>query len=351
MSQPHPHKYIRQATLPQIGPRGQHRLFEAHVGIVGCGTLGCVVADQLARAGVGRLTIADRDLVEAGNLQRQVLFDESDAAERTPKAQAAAVRLSEINADVSIEPVIADFRPSNAESLMMQGRHGKPDVIVDGTDNFETRFLINDLCVKHAIPYVYAGVVGTEAMRAVFDTRQGGACLRCVFDRPPVPGSQPTCETAGVLAPAAAIIGAMQAIEAIKLLLGSGQVATDLVRVDAWSGEYRSIDLCESKDPSCPCCVERCFDHLEGPEPEAASLCGRNAVQVMPMPGHRVDFEQLAAGMGTVGQVIQSPFMVRVALSELPEVSISVFRDGRAVIEGTEDPSRARALYARYVGA
>jgi molybdopterin/thiamine biosynthesis adenylyltransferase len=344
-------RYARQTILPGIGRGGQERLLDAHAAIVGCGTLGCVIADQLCRAGVGRLTVIDRDLVEPGNLQRQVLFDQADADDRLPKAEAARSRLGEINADVRVEAVIADLRPSNAQRLILDGPHGRPGVILDGTDNFETRFLLNDLSVKHAVPYVYAGVVGTRAMRAVF--RPGvGPCLRCVFDRPPAPGSQPTCETAGVLAPAAAMIGAMQAAEAIKLLLGSDTVATDLFELDAWSGFHRSVDLRRSRDPACPCCVETRFEHLEAPDPAAAALCGRNAVQVMPAgDGHRIDLEGLAASLGAVGEVSRTPFMVRAGLTEHPGVTMSVFRDGRAVIEGVEDTSRARALYARYVGA
>lgn len=354
-----PGKYARQTVLPGIGTAGQQRLLGGHAAIVGCGTLGCVIADQLCRAGVGRLTIVDRDLVEPGNLQRQVLFDRADSEARLPKAEAAQARLAEINGDVKVRALAFDLRPSNAEALLTGERFGRPDVILDGTDNFETRFLINDLCVKHAIPYVYAGVVGTRAMRAVF--RQGaggggGCCLRCVFDRPPAPGSQPTCETAGVLAPAAAMIGAMQAAEAIKILVGADDaVAQDLVEIDAWGGLLRSVNLSKSKDPECPCCGQRRFEFLEGPDPEAAALCGRNAVQVMPASGGglpaRLDMEALAGSLRGSGEVTRSVFMVRVTLYDPFGVTVSVFRDGRAVIEGTEDPARARAIYARYVGA
>lgn len=343
-------RYARQTALPGIGREGQGRLLEAHAVIVGCGTLGCVIADQLCRAGVGRLTLIDRDLVEAGNLQRQVLFDQDDADARLPKAEAARARLAEVNPGVRVEAAIADLRPSNAEALVLGGPFGRPGVILDGTDNFETRFLLNDLSVKNTVPYVYAGVVGTRAMRAVF--RPGlGPCLRCVFDRPPAPGSQPTCETAGVLAPAAAMIGAMQAAEAVKLLVASDAVANNLVELDAWTGAYRSVDLSRSRDPACPCCVGGRFEHLEAPDPDAAALCGRNAVQVMPSGTHRIDLEALTRTLSVVGEVSRSPFMVRAGLSEHPGVILSVFRDGRAVIEGVEDPSRARALYARYIGA
>ncbi len=344
-------RYARQTILPGIGRGGQERLLDAHAAIVGCGTLGCVIADQLCRAGVGRLTVIDRDLVEPGNLQRQVLFDQADADDRLPKAEAARSRLGEINADVRVEAVIADLRPSNAQRLILDGPHGRPGVILDGTDNFETRFLLNDLSVKHAVPYVYAGVVGTRAMRAVF--RPGvGPCLRCVFDRPPAPGSQPTCETAGVLAPAAAKNGGLQAAGANKRVQGADTVAPHLFELDAWSGFHRSVDLRRSRDPACPCCVETRFEHLEAPDPAAAALCGRNAVQVMPAgDGHRIDLEGLAASLGAVGEVSRTPFMVRAGLTEHPGVTMSVFRDGRAVIEGVEDTSRARALYARYVGA
>lgn len=351
-------KYARQTVLPGIGPDGQRRLLAGHAAIIGCGTLGCVIADQLCRAGVGRLTILDRDLVEPGNLQRQVLFDAADAQARLPKAEAAQTRLAEINADVRVRALVADLRPSNAEALLFDAKLGPPGVVLDGTDNFETRFLLNDLCVRHAVPYVYAGVVGTRAMRAVFRAGEGGGgrpCLRCVFDRPPAPGSQPTCETAGVLAPAAAIIGAMQAAEAIKILVGADDALThDLVEIDAWAGLVRKVDLSRSKDPNCPCCVQRRFEFLDSPDPEAATLCGRNAVQVMPLKAGttgRLDLESMAGALRHAGEVTRSAFMVRAVLYEHSGVTLSVFRDGRAVIEGVEDPARARAIYARYVGA
>ncbi len=357
--QPDLSKYARQTVLPGVGASGQRRLLGGHAAIVGCGTLGCVIADQLCRAGVGRLTIVDRDLVEPGNLQRQVLFDLEDARARLPKAEAARDRLAEINSDVRTHAEVADLRPSNAERLIVGGAHGTPDVVLDGTDNFETRFLINDLCVKHGVPYVYAGVVGTRAMRAVFRGAGAGAgdgpCLRCVFDRPPAPGSQPTCETAGVLGPAAAMIGAMQAAEAIKLLVGAEDVvARDLAEIDAWDGLLRRVDLSKSKDPDCVCCARRRFEFLEGPDPEAAALCGRNAVQVMPSKGGeagRLDLDALMGALRGVGEVSRTAFMVRAGLAEHPGVTLSVFRDGRAVIEGVEDPARARAIYARYIGA
>lgn len=346
-------KYARQTVLPGMGPEGQRRLLAGHAAVVGCGTLGCVIADQLCRAGVGRLTILDRDLVEPGNLQRQVLFDAADAEARLPKAEAAQTRLGEINADVRVRALVADLRPSNAEALLFDGKFGPPGVVLDGTDNFETRFLLNDLCVKHAVPYVYAGVVGTRAMRAVF--RTGGCCLRCIFDRPPAPGSQPTCETAGVLAPAAAMIGAMQAAEAIKILVGAEDaVSRDLVEIDAWGGLLRKVDLSRSKDPECPCCGLGVYEFLHAPDPEAAALCGRNAVQVMPLKGGaagHLDLEAMAGALRHAGEVTRSAFMVRAVLYEHSGVTLSVFRDGRAVIEGVEDPGRARAIYARYVGA
>ncbi|MEM9374366.1 MAG: ThiF family adenylyltransferase [Planctomycetota bacterium] len=350
MTQPDFSRYLRQTTIPEIGTRGQRRLFDAHAVIVGCGTLGCVTADQLARAGVGRLTIIDRDLVEPGNLQRQVLFDERHARARTPKAAAASERVGEINADVRALPAIADLRPSNAVSLVIDGPHGRPDVVLDGTDNFETRYLLNDLCVRHGMPYLYAGVVGTRAMRAVFAGSYDRPCLRCVFDRPPPPGSQPTCETAGVLGPAAATIGGMQAAEAIKLIVRAETVATDLLQIDVWTGLRRSTDLSAARDSSCPCCGDGRFEFLDGPDPEAAGMCGRNAVQVMPAAEHRLVFDELIEQLSSAGKITSSPFMVRLAPEELPGVSISVFRDGRAVIEGVEDTSRARALYARYIG-
>lgn len=351
-------RYHRQMLLPGIGEDGQRRLLASHAAIVGCGALGTVAAEALARAGVGRLTLIDRDIVEWTNLQRQTLFDEVDAREGTPKAVAAAARLARINSDLRIEPHVADFNSENAERLLQfderSGRSAvRPGVLIDGTDNFETRYLLNDVAVKRGVPYVYGGAVGTRGMQMT--VLPGiSACMRCVFPQAPAPGSMPTCDTAGVLAGATGIVANVQATEAIKILIGrSDLIAPTLLEFDLWSNHRRRLDLSGARDPACPCCGLRKFEHLETIAAGTVTLCGSQSVQVLPAGGSAsaaIGLDVLEERLRPHGETARTPHLLRARLrSEGAE--LTVFRDGRAIVKGTSDPTRARALYARFIGA
>jgi molybdopterin-synthase adenylyltransferase len=286
-----PGRYHRQMLLMQIGAEGQRRLGEARVLLVGCGALGSVLAEQLVRAGVGDLRIVDRDVVELTNLQRQVLFDEEDARDASPKAVAAAQRLRNVNSLVRVEPVVADFSPNNAEELCeMPG--GAPRLLLDGTDNVQTRYLINDLAVQRGLPWVYGACVGTEGRVATILPGRT-ACLRCLFPHPPPGSDLPTCDTAGVLAPAAAVVASMQATAAIQLLTGAA-VTQRLVAFDLWAGEFRSISTAGARLEDCPCCGRHHFEFLEGGGDPLTTLCGRNAVQIAGGRGQYLDLGRLA---------------------------------------------------------
>jgi molybdopterin-synthase adenylyltransferase len=361
------HRYHRQQLLPDFGEAGQARLGAAHAVILGCGALGCTVADQLARAGVGRLTLIDRDVVELTNLQRQVLFDESSAAASMPKAEAARVRLAQINSTIRIDAHIADFHAANAArlcSLSEDSDGNPPDILLDGTDNFEARLLLNDLAIKHAVPYVYAGAVGTRGMQMTI-LPGGRPCLRCLVDQPPVPGVLPTCDTAGVLGPVISIVAGVQAAEAIKLLVGRRDlVSRSLLEFDIWKNERRRIDLSKSDEGGggggCTCCGEGRFDYLEGRLGQAsARLCGQHSVQIMPAKdGQRVDLDGLARrlkGNAGEGSLVVSRFMLRVDLAgEVGDdgnaIALTIFGDGRTIVRGTTQVNRARSLVARYFG-
>lgn len=361
-----PDRYARQRILPGFGPDAQAALARAHVVVVGVGALGCTSADLLCRAGVGRLTLIDRDVVEWSNLQRQSLYDEEDARRGVPKAEAAAARLGRVNSGIAIVAMAADFTGANAESLLGLGGASPseghlPTAIVDGSDSAHTRHLLNDVCVKHGLPYVYAGVVGTRAMQGTF--LPGGACLRCVFPDVPAPGAMPTCDTAGVLGPAAAIVAAAQAADVIKIAIGRADLLPrSLLEFDMWANRRRRVDLREARDPSCPACGMRRFDALDASDESAETqICGQDAVQVSPWGGgggggasgigatNRLDLDLLAERWRALGPVIRTGFMVRLRLAE-PAVEISAFADGRAIVRGTRRPELARAVYARYIG-
>lgn len=347
-------RHDKQTLLDGVGPEGRDRLRRSHALVVGAGGLGCVALDWLARAGVGRLTVIDRDLVEPSNLHRQVLFDERDARARRPKAEAAAERLALIDASLRVEAVVGEFEPGTAEELVEGGVHGRPDLLLDGADNFETRYLLNDVAVKHAVPLVYAGAVGTSAMAALFDPGSGGPCLRCVFPEPPPPASQPTCESAGVLGPAVGLAASWQAALAIGRLAGAGIEAagrTELVELDPWRGRARRVDLGGQRDPECPCCALGRSEFLDGGRWSAtAELCGRGAVQIRPRTPGRADLAAIADRWDAAGAVERGRSSIRLVL-EHERVSITLFRDGRALIEGASGLDQARSIYARFVGA
>ncbi len=343
--------------LPGIGEDGQRRLLGSHAAIVGCGALGTVVAELLVRAGIGRVTLIDRDIVEWTNLQRQTLYDEADARDETPKAAAAAARLARINSAVRLVPHVADFNSGNAERLLGLNSTGEPDrlppgVLIDGTDNFETRYLLNDIAIKHGVPYVYGGAVGTRGMQMTVVPGKS-ACIRCVFPAAPAPGVTPTCDTAGVLAGATGIIANVQAAEAIKLLLGrTDLIAPTLLEFDLWTNHRRRLDLSSAKDPACPCCGRKQFEYLAADSAGTTTLCGSRSVQVLPpaSAASAYDLDALAQRLHPFGETASTPHLVRARLDE-EGMELTVFRDGRAIVKGTNDAGRARAIYARYVGA
>lgn len=345
-------RYARQEILPGIGVEGQARIRGGHVVVVGLGALGCVVVDLLARAGVGRLTLIDRDVVEWTNLQRQTLYTEQDARAGVPKAEACAARVAAINSGVACDARSADVTGENVEGLAGLRGGGRPGALVDATDNLESRFLLNDVAVKHGVPLVYGGVVGTRGMHAVFTARVGGGlpCLRCVFGGPGAPGSAPTCDTAGVLGSAVAAVGAAQAAGVLRLLVGGvGGVGGELTELDAWSGHHRVIAL-GAADPGCVCCGAGVFEFLGAGAADAVVLCGQHAVQVRPAGTGGVDMDALAARLARVGEVQRTRFMVRFTPGELRGAFLSVFEDGRAIVHGTDRPEVARAWYSRYIG-
>jgi adenylyltransferase/sulfurtransferase len=337
-------RYSRQVRFYGVGEEGQSRLLRSRVTLCGCGALGTVLANALVRAGVGRLRVVDRDFVETSNLQRQVLFDESDVVSNMPKAEAAARKLRAINSSVTVEPVVADIDRTNILDLVSDA-----DVILDGTDNFEIRYLINDAAVKLNKPWVYGGCVGSHGQTMTILPGQT-PCLRCVFEAAPAPGEVGTCETAGVLGPIVNIIASFQATEAIKILTGRLEaVSRELVYLDVWENEQRRIKVAPLLGKvDCPCCRRRKFEWLEGEHgSQTTSLCGRNAVQVSHRAPASLDFQSLAAHLATMGQVSFNRFLLKF---NVESYEFTVFPDGRAIIKGTADTDKARTLYAKYIG-
>jgi adenylyltransferase/sulfurtransferase len=349
--------------LPDIGEHGQRRLLSSHALIVGCGALGCAQADLLARAGVGTLTIVDRDVVELTNLQRQTLFDERDARDASPKADAAARRLRAVNSSIKIEPIVADFTHENAESILFDARRPPVGVILDGTDNLGTRYLLNDLAVKHALPYIYAGAVGTRGMMMPIVPAGDHAtpCLRCLFPEIPIDPTMLTCDTAGILGPVVAIAGAFQVTEALKVLIGRSDLCSrGLVEFDPWLNHWRRIALGAAKSPDCPCCGQRNYEFLAGAHAQSVTvICTRNnggAVQIAPGIVAAIDLAALRARLSSQGDFVANDQLLRGVLrheqsdSAFP-IELTVFRDGRTIVRGTTEPGVARAIHARYVGA
>ena len=332
-------RYSRQILFYGIGADGQKALLRSRVAIVGCGALGSFQAAALARAGVGRITIIDRDFVEPSNLQRQWLFEERDAAEAIPKAIAAERHLARINSSVSVHGVVADLTPANAAALL-----GETDLILDGTDNFEARYLINDYAVKLGVPWIYGAAVGSYGLAMpVFPGRT--ACLRCVYPEPPT-GIQPTCETAGVLNVITSLVASIQAAAALQILSGhTADVEPRITRVELWTGRIRQTSV-PARDPECPTCVRREFPFLAESRRAPAGLCGRNAVQIHEREC-ALDLAALRARLEPLGEVRANEFVLRFVIAPY---EMTVFPDGRAIIKGTSDAGVARSLYARYVG-
>lgn len=344
-------RYAAQTRFAALGDEGQARLMAGRVLLVGCGALGSAIAESLVRAGVGAgegglLRIADRDFLERSNLSRQVLYTEKQADARLPKAIAAEQRLREINSDTRLDPRVADVTnttlPELAEGV---------DVIIDGTDNFEARLLVNDYAVRHALPWVYGGVVGAEG-RVMPIVPGETACLACLVPAPPAPGETPTCDTAGVLGPAVGVVASIQALEAMKLIQGArDSVSEGLTVVDLWSGRWRRLAV--RREAECPCCVGRDFAWLDGRcGGGAAVLCGRGAVQLRPASGAGpLDLPSLRAQLAPLGEVTSNPFLVRLKLpADRGGHELTLFADGRAIVGGVENESEARTVLAKCVG-
>ncbi len=337
-----PARYSRQILFEEIGQEGQARLMDARVALVGCGALGTVQASLLVRAGVGHLRIIDRDFVEESNLQRQILFDEEDVRAILPKAVAAEKKLRATNSLVDVEGLVEDLNASSIGRLLSGF-----DLVLDATDNFDARFLLNDYCVKTATPWIYGACVGSYGL--TFPILPGDtACLRCVFESAPPPGLSPTCDTAGVLGPIVGVVASLQAAEALKILSGRRErVSRRISVVDVWEGRQSQIDL-PAREPACPCCGKREFPYLEGAlGSDTATLCGRNAVQIRRRDGVRLDLDEVARRLVPIGTVEKNRFLLR---ADIDAYRLTVFADGRAIVSGTTDAAVAKSLYSRYVG-
>lgn len=358
-------RYDRQMLLPGFGADSQRRLLTSTALIMGCGALGTVVADLLARAGVGHLVIIDRDFIEISNLQRQVLFDERDAAAALPKAEAAKSRIERINSQVKVTAIVDDLNHSTI------ARHaGGANILVDGLDNFETRYLANDFAVKHGVPYVYGAAVGTAGMSYAIlpHTKAGDApwetatigsratpCFRCLFEQAPPPGESPTCDTVGVLGAAAAVIANFQVAETLKILTSHfDHVCPTMLSIDLWSNTVAQLKVAGVREHGdCPCCKRHDFEFLDGRAGScAAALCGRDAVQLR----HRQhqdppNLEEVAQRLRRFGAVVSNGFMLRAKIQDNGKpYDLTLFADGRAIVKGTGEASEARAVFARYVG-
>jgi adenylyltransferase/sulfurtransferase len=335
-------RYSRQERFAPIGPEGQERLRSARILVVGCGALGSALAETMVRAGVGGVTVVDRDVVEASNLQRQALFDEEDAARARPKAVAAEARLQRLNSDVAVRGIVADVDSTNADGLVREA-----DLVLDGMDNFETRYLVNDVCLRTRVPWVYGACVAAHGTALVI--RPGRTpCLRCVIGERPAPGSAETCDTVGVIGPIVQVVAGLQAAEALKLLVADEEaLLPGLATVDVWAGTFDVADL-RGREPWCPSCVEQRFDYASSSVPASSVLCGRDAVQLRGDAETTLDLQALAARLRPAGEVMSNDHLVRF---RSPDAELVVFADGRAIVKGVTDVARARSVYARYVGS
>jgi molybdopterin-synthase adenylyltransferase len=338
-------KYSRQILFPGIGEAGQERLLSSSAVLVGCGAVGAVVANLLVRSGVGRLRIIDRDFVEPSNLQRQTLFEESDARDALPKAVAAERRLRAIRLDVSVEGIVADLTPANAHELL----EGFP-LILDGTDNFETRLLVNDAAISLGVPWIYGAALASYGVTVTILPGES-ACLACLVESDQAPahsGLEETCDTAGVLNAAGGVIASMEASEALKLLAGKREaLCGKLISCDVWSGRFQSIRV--ARNPKCRACGRREFSYLEGNLQPHLTMCGRDSVQIHERH-RRLDLAELGRRLAaaSTSEVRRNDFLLRF---QVPPYEMTVFADGRAIVKGTRDPSVARSIYARFIGA
>ncbi|HNX22520.1 MAG TPA: ThiF family adenylyltransferase [Spirochaetota bacterium] len=335
-------RYYKQTLLPQIGADGQEMLGGSTVVIAGCGALGTSLANTMVRSGVGNVVIIDRDYIDYDNLPRQILFDEEDIRKGLPKSVAAAEKLRLVNSSVNITPVVADLTSSNIEELIKGA-----DLILDGTDNFETRFLINEASDKMKIPWVYAGVVSTYGM--VYATLPGETpCFNCFINNIPAPGSFPTCATTGVLNTAVNMVTSIEATEGLKILTGrKSAISEKLIYVDVWHGLFKHFVIKKGETP-CRICDEHKYEFLKtGKGVKAVSLCGHNSVQVTPSSEIGISFEELASRLRSSGEVKFNNYMMKFII---PQYEFTIFPDGRTIIKGVMDESAGKSLYAKYIG-
>lgn len=333
-------RYAKQILFKPIGLEGQEKISKAKVVIIGLGALGTVIANNLCRAGVGHLRLIDRDFVELGNLQRQTLFDEQDARERLPKVIAAAAKLRTINSEIEIEPLIVDVTPRNVERLL-----AGCDLVLDGTDNLETRFLLNDACLKLNLPWVYGGALGAAGSTMTIVPGKT-PCLRCVIDHAPPPGMILSCDTEGVLGAITGTIASIESAEALKLLTGHAPRGS-LLNIDLWEGDFREVEV--ERRPDCPACGARQFEYLNGQRIAWTTvLCGRNSVQIVPPEENEIALPDLQQRLASVGAVSYNGYLLSL---QVEDREIVLFPTGRAIIRGTTDEAEARTLYARYIGS
>jgi|SRR5579884_1803114 len=335
-------RYSRQIRFAPIGEAGQARIQSGRVALIGLGALGSVAADLVVRAGVGSVRIIDRDFVELTNLQRQSLFDEEDVRNNLPKAVAAEAKLRRINSTISIDAVVEDVNPTTVEDLI-----GDADLVLDGLDNFETRFVLNDACNRLEKPWIYTAAVGSYGL--VMPILPGQSpCLRCLMGTLPAPGTSPTCETAGVIAPITHTIASIQVSEALKFL--TGNLNPDDIRLlsyEIWAHRFQRIDLGRDVMKSCAVCSEHRYEYLNGNPLRTVTLCGRNAVQLIPGIKGELDFDQLSRSISAFGTVQFNDFLLKCSS---PPYELTLFKDGRAIVKGTEEPGLARSLYSKMVG-
>jgi len=335
-------RYSRQILFAGIGAAGQRRLGNSRVVIIGCGALGSAQAESLARAGIGSLRLVDRDFVEFSNLQRQTMFTEADADEHLPKVIAAAKHLREINSEVAVEPELVDVNHSNVERLIQNA-----DVVIDGTDNFATRYLINDACVKRGVNWIYGAAVGSYGVTMTIRPKVT-PCLRCVFPETPPAAGADTCDTAGVIMPIINVVAAVQVSETVKLITGhEAELHGSLMQFDVWRNDWRLISI-GPPAADCPTCARLQFETLQAESGEfAAVLCGRHAVQVSPAQPTQVDFAQLRRRLAAAGEVRGNGYLLRFRTGDY---EMTIFPDARSIIRGTDDIPTARSLYARFIG-
>jgi molybdopterin/thiamine biosynthesis adenylyltransferase len=336
-------RYARQIIFPPIGEEGQRRLLDSRVTIIGVGATGSILADRIARAGVGHLRLIDRDFVELNNLQRQLVYDEDDVTAVLPKAVAMARHLRRVNSTITIEEIVADVSATNIAGFIADA-----DVVLDGTDNFATRYLINDACVKLGKPWVYTGVIASYGMTMTIRPGET-ACLRCIMGELPAPGTVPTCDTAGIIGPIVSLMGSIAVAEALKLLVGTGTLNSGMIHIDLWDDSFDKFDLSGPR-PDCPTCGQHEYIFLNAEAgARTTALCGRDAVQVSVLGAPMLSLPALAERLRTaqVGAIQVNAYLLR---AQIDSYEFTVFPDGRAIIKGTNDEAVAATLYARYVG-